>query len=155
MLLGIIQQEIYTGIIKIRAHSCDSPLPYIWQHRTCPCIRLVVSIFLLMLRSLQEASRVNVHATEAEGTEHKHFCKLSAINSRAGSAISEMTPPQQCRLLIWSEKGKELDKAGNRGRLFAQCWGQTAPQKSSSKTNACLTQSRCSVSLLLLSGSPT
>ena len=27
-------------------------LPHIWQHRSCPCIGLVVSIFLLILRSL-------------------------------------------------------------------------------------------------------
>jgi hypothetical protein len=57
MPLDIIKQEIYTGSINIRAHSCDSPIsfsvcPHIWQHRTCPCIGLVVSIFLLILRSL-------------------------------------------------------------------------------------------------------
>ena len=48
---------IFTGSINIRAHSCDSPLflrlPHIWQHRTSPCRGLVVSIFLLILRSLQ------------------------------------------------------------------------------------------------------
>ena len=36
----------------MRFSSLFLRLPHIWQHRTCPCIGLVVSIFLLILRFL-------------------------------------------------------------------------------------------------------